>query len=88
MEEILIWVVVADTLLTLFIWLFSPKPLTQTYFEINKISVKDIEDAMEEVIKEPNEALRREIVEQRLKMQDYHLRQKIKNKKDEERNEK
>lgn len=86
MEEILIWLVVASTAMQFCIWVFTPKPLTQTHYDFTRLSVEEIQELVEEAMKEPNKKLRGEMIEQRLKMQDYHLRQKIKDRKDEERN--
>ena len=72
MNDILFWLVVADILLGFWFRTFSPKPLTQTHYDISRLSEKDIED----IVKGSTEKIRREIIEQRLKTQNYHDRQK------------
>ena len=75
MEQILIWVVVANIIITIYIKLVTPEPLTKTHYDVNNLSLEDIE----RIIKEPHEDTRRKILAERLKLQDYHDRKIKKN---------
>jgi hypothetical protein len=69
-EEILIWLVVANIIITIFLKLVTPEPLTKTHYDITSLSLEDLE----RIIKEPHEDTRRRILTERLKLQDYHDR--------------